>query len=156
MEEQRIKNDYLALLEYVEKNITLNDLVNNKNEIITAYLESLNQIKKKKTGPKPNDITKIISDYFLKSSDEMFIKTRDPKVIEFKYWNVFYVKKYSDNTLSKIGELCGKIDHAMVIYAIKTINEGIETKRFSQLRPSMRFLEIESEIDRRIEKYFKK
>ena len=42
---------------------------------------------------------------------------------------MFLSKKYTDNSLSMIGKIVGKKDHATVLHACKTVKDQMETNK---------------------------
>ena len=42
---------------------------------------------------------------------------------------MFLSKKYTDSSLSNIGKIVGKKDHATVLHACKTVKDQIETSK---------------------------
>ena len=69
-------------------------------------------------------------------------KTRKREIVQARQISMYLSKKYTDYSLSRIGDILGKKDHATVLHACKTISEQLEIDK--ALRANV--LEIEESL----------
>ena len=87
-------------------------------------------------------IINIVCDYFKISADHLALNTRKHQVVQARQIAMYLSKKYSNASLTAIGEQCGKKDHATVHHACKTVKDRLETDK--QFKAMM--AEIEKKI----------
>jgi len=78
-------------------------------------------------------IREVVCDYFALPSDSIATKSRKREVVQARQIAMYLSKQMTKSSLTAIGSLIGKRDHATVLYACKTINDqmGID-KHLSQ------------------------
>ena len=69
-------------------------------------------------------------------------KTRKREIVQARQISMYLSKKYTDYSLSRIGDILGRKDHATVLHACKTISEQLEIDK--ALRANV--LEIEESL----------
>lgn len=74
-------------------------------------------------------IINIVCEYFSISPEQMALNTRKHQVVQARQIAMFLSKKYSSNSLTSIGQQCGKKDHATVYHACKTVADRLETDK---------------------------
>ena len=68
-------------------------------------------------------ILKVVCDFFQVSIDEMHSRSRIQNVALARQTSMYFVKKYTELTLEKVGRLCGNRNHATVKYACEEIEK---------------------------------
>ncbi len=63
---------------------------------------------------------------------QLQVKSRKREIVQARQVAMYLAKKYTDNSLSRIGDAIGKKDHATVVHACKTIKEQLELDRTLQ------------------------
>jgi len=87
-------------------------------------------------------IINIVCEYFKISPEQIVLNTRKRQMVQARQIAMYLAKKYSNASLSSIGEQCGKKDHATVYHACKTVANQLETdKQFKVM-----FADIEKKI----------
>jgi chromosomal replication initiator protein len=74
-------------------------------------------------------IQKIVCDYLNTPVDKLNVKTRKREVAQARQISMFFAKKYTNLSLSTIGQLCGNKHHATVLHACRTISNLYETDK---------------------------
>lgn len=97
-------------LDLVEK--ALADLITNSQKEITV-----------------DYIQKKICDYFKLPLEELQSKTRKRDIVQARQLAMYFAKKYTNASLSSIGNQIGKRDHATVLHACKTVDNLSETDK---------------------------
>ena len=55
--------------------------------------------------------------------------SRKREIVQARQVTMYLSKKYTDCSLSNIGKIVGKKDHATVLHACKTVKDQIETSK---------------------------
>ena len=87
-------------------------------------------------------IINMVCDYFKISPEQMALNTRKHHIVQARQTAMFLSKKYSNASLTAIGQQCGKKDHATVYHACKTVSDRLETDRQFKVM----FADIEKKI----------
>lgn len=106
-----------------------------------------------------NTIIKEIESYFDLHKGSIQINTRKPEIKEPRQIAHYFAKEYTDLTLSKIGDLIGKKDHATVLHSVKTIKNLIDVDStlkndIEEIRKRIDFALALSETDLNINNIF--
>lgn len=146
--QQKMEFDGIELsedvLDYIAKNIktnireiegSLNSIIAqatfNKKEITLELVEKTlsNLITNSKKDITIDYIQKLICDYFKLSLDTLQSKTRKRDIVQARQLAMYFAKKYTNASLSSIGDQIGKRDHATVLHACKTVDNLFETDK---------------------------
>lgn len=146
--QQKMEFDGIELsedvLDYIAKNIktnireiegSLNSIIAqatfNKKEITLDLVEKTlsNLITNSKKDITIDYIQKLICDYFKLSLDTLQSKTRKRDIVQARQLAMYFAKKYTNASLSSIGDQIGKRDHATVLHACKTVDNLFETDK---------------------------
>lgn len=146
--QQKMEFDGIELseevLEFIAKNIktnirelegSLNSIIAqatfNKKEITLELVEKTlaNLITNSKKDITIDYIQKLICDYFKLSLDTLQSKTRKRDIVQARQLAMYFAKKYTNASLSSIGNQIGKRDHATVLHACKTVDNLFETDK---------------------------
>ena len=101
-----------------------------KDLTVELVQETLGKIVKDKTPEITVDhIQKIVCQHFHISPEILQSKTRKREVVQTRQLAMYLCKKYTNASLSTIGMQLGKKDHTTVLYAIKAVEDLIETDR---------------------------
>jgi Bacterial dnaA protein helix-turn-helix len=74
------------------------------------------------------DINQIVSDFLEISKEDIQLNIRKREIVEARQVCMFFSKYLTKNSLSAIGNMFGRKDHATVLHAEKTILNRIETE----------------------------
>jgi hypothetical protein len=89
----------------------------------------------------PKLIIDIISEKTGITYNQMYSKTRKREYVEARHLAMFFIKKYTSLTLTKIGMLFGGRDHTSVLAALERVND---LQFYSEYK--LRFVEYDTEI----------
>lgn len=79
----------------------------------------------------PNDIKKIICDYYGITIDDLHSKCRKHKFVRARVMTAFFIKKIHSNiTNVNLGKLLGGRDHSAITYYINFFNDMLIYKDF--------------------------
>jgi chromosomal replication initiator protein len=82
--------------------------------------------------PSPEDILKVVSDYYGIPKGKLLKKTRNRKISLARQVAIYLIRELCGLPLAKIGRIFGVTDHTSVLYAIKKISAMIkEDNEFS-------------------------
>ena len=87
-------------------------------------------------------IMNVVCDYFSLPIEILSQNTRKHEVVQARQVVMYFAKKYSNCSLTVIGQQCGGKDHATVHHACKTVSDRLDTDK--QFRTMM--AEIEKKI----------
>jgi len=71
-------------------------------------------------------ITEAVSDYYRIDSDELKSKRKTAELVRARQVAMYLCRKYTSNSLKKIGEDFGGRDHSTVIHAISTVEDNLD------------------------------
>ena len=74
-------------------------------------------------------IQSVVCDYFNLEQAAIQTNSRKREIVQARQITMYLAKKYTDSSLSCIGKIVGKRDHATVLHACKTIRDQIETNK---------------------------
>ena len=78
-------------------------------------------------------ITTEVANYYQVNEDEVFTICRKGELIKCKHIAIYFVKQYTNLTLSGIGNYFpgrnGRFDHASVLHAVNSVKNQYETNR---------------------------
>ncbi|TWP22566.1 chromosomal replication initiator protein DnaA [Apibacter muscae] len=112
-------NSIIAQATFNKKEITL--------ELVQKTLDSL--ITNSKKDITIDFIQKLVCDYFKVPIDLLQSKTRKRDIVQARQIAMYFAKKYTNASLTSIGNQIGKRDHATVLHACKTVDNLFETDR---------------------------
>jgi len=93
-------------------------------------------------APTQDSIIKAVCSNFKITPKDMVVKTRKREVVEARQVACVLIRKHSRLSYAKIGNLLGGLDHATMLYAMKKVDNLLETdKDFIKL-----FNKIKNEI----------
>ncbi|UCE65985.1 MAG: chromosomal replication initiator protein DnaA [Candidatus Zixiibacteriota bacterium] len=72
-------------------------------------------------------ITENVSDYYKINPDLLKSKRKTAELVRARQVAMFLCRKYTSNSLKKIGENFGGRDHSTVIHAISTVEDNLDT-----------------------------
>ena len=72
-------------------------------------------------------IQKVVSEYYKIGFQDLNSKSRKRNIVQARQMVMHLAKKHTNHSLSEIGFILGKKNHATVLYAIKSIQNLIET-----------------------------
>lgn len=78
-------------------------------------------VKYERRTIKVDDIIKAVCGHFGIEVNAIYAKTRKSEVVQARQIAMFLAKKYTDCSVSKIGQLIGNKNHATVIYAFRAV-----------------------------------
>lgn len=96
----------------------------------------------KKQDYNRNSFKKKFADFIDMDPKLLQAKTRKREIVQARQISMYLSKKYTDYSLSRIGDILGRKDHATVLHACKTISEQLEIDK--ALRANV--LEIEESL----------
>lgn len=107
------------------------------SEIILHEIDVLrNEVRKEFYGDSFNkgisDIIQTVCTYYHMQPEDLSERTRRREYVELRQLFCWLVKVGcipNRLTLTQIGEFCGRVDHATVLYYIKTVNNRISTEQ---------------------------
>lgn len=67
--------------------------------------------------------------YYDMDVNVLVAKSRKREIVQARQISMYLAKKYTENSLSRIGTLIGKKDHATVLHACKTVSDLISTDK---------------------------
>ena len=76
----------------------------------------------------PMMIISVVFDYFGIDTSYRTAKVRDHEIVLSRQVSMYYIKKYTKQSLAGIGSYFQK-DHATILHAIKTVNNYIDTDK---------------------------
>ena len=74
-------------------------------------------------------IQKTVCNYYGMQTDTLNSKSRKREIVQARQIAMYFSKQLTNSSLSTIGSIIGKKDHATVLHACKTINNLIETDK---------------------------
>lgn len=74
-------------------------------------------------------IRDIVCEYFSLSVDAISTRSRKREVVQARQIAMYLSKQYTKNSLSSIGVVIGRRDHATVLHACKIVNDLMETDK---------------------------
>ena len=125
------------VVEYVAKNIKTNvrelegaiiSLIAqssfNKVEITQELAQDIVMkfVKNTKREVSIDYIQKVVSDYFQMDIETLQSKTRRRHIVQARQLAMYFAKKFTKASLASIGSQIGKLDHATVLHACKTVD----------------------------------
>lgn len=117
-------------LEGILVSLMANSVVNNK-EIdlpLTKRVVSM-AVRLEKKQISVQSIQEVVCKYFDLDQSLIHSKSRKREIVQARQITMFLSKKYTDCSLSHIGKIVGKKDHATVLHACKTIKDQMETDK---------------------------
>lgn len=81
------------------------------------------------SGRNPDNIIHQVSGILKVSEEDLKGFCRNRKFVEARQISMYFIKMLCDLSLTKIGLLIGRRDHATVIYSIKTVNDIMATNK---------------------------
>jgi chromosomal replication initiator protein len=90
-------------------------------------LQKIVHYEKKKINV--DDILRVVCKHFDLDLTAIHAKTRRSEVVQARQVAMYLAKKYTDCSISKIGQLIGNKNHATVIYAFRTVKGQIEVDK---------------------------
>ncbi|MDL2222013.1 chromosomal replication initiator protein DnaA, partial [Parabacteroides sp. OttesenSCG-928-N08] len=72
-------------------------------------------------------IQKTVCGYFDLDCDLIQTASRKREIVQARQLTMYFSKKYTDSSLSLIGKMVGKKDHATVLHACKAIQDQMDT-----------------------------
>jgi chromosomal replication initiator protein len=155
----KVKQDGLTIsdeiIDYIAENVT--DHVRDLEGIITSLLahslvchnheidmELTKRVVSKTVKMKKKQITldliqDVVSSYFKIDLDDIQSKSRKREIVQARQVTMFLSKKYTDYSLSHIGQIIGHRDHATVLHACRTIQDSLDIDK--SFRTKMQDLE---------------
>lgn len=114
-------------LEGIIVSLMAHSVINNK-EIDMELTERVvgMSIKIEKKEITVERIQEIVCNYFSLDQSLIYTKSRKREIVQARQITMYLSKKYTDFSLSRIGDLVGKKDHATVLHACKTVKDLIE------------------------------
>jgi len=87
-------------------------------------------------------IIRIVCDYFNLSPEMIHTKTRKEKIVKGRQIAMYFSRRFTNLSFSKIGAKIGGKDHATVSHACKTVNNLIDAYKWFKIQIE----EIENKI----------
>ena len=75
----------------------------------------------------PEYVVKTVCDYFQINETEIAKKTRKREVVYKRKIAMYFLKKYTFQTLKTIGERFGRRDHTTVIHSLSSLQDEMDT-----------------------------
>jgi chromosomal replication initiator protein len=119
--------DSVRDLEGIIVSLMAHSVINNK-EIdmeLTERVVSMS-IKIEKREITIERIQATVCNYFSLDQSLIYTKSRKREIVQARQITMYLSKKYTDYSLSRIGDLVGKKDHATVLHACKIVKDLIE------------------------------
>lgn len=103
----------------------------NKKDLTVEVVRDIlgKMVKKQTTELTVEKIQEIVCGHFNISAELLQEKTRKREVVQARQLAMYFSKTYTKASLSYIGTLIGKKDHATVLYACKAVTDLMETDR---------------------------
>jgi len=71
----------------------------------------------------------IVCKYYNLEQSVIQTNSRKREIVQARQITMFLAKNYTESSLSYIGKIVGKRDHATVLHACKTVKDQIETNK---------------------------
>ncbi|MDR2927629.1 MAG: chromosomal replication initiator protein DnaA [Cytophagaceae bacterium] len=115
----------------------------NKSEITLKTAENIvsKLIKETHREISVGYIQKTVCSYFGLEPDILLSKSRKREIVQARQIAMYFSKNLTSSSLSTIGTIIGKKDHATVLHACKTITNLLETDK--ELKSQIKAIEVE-------------
>ncbi len=132
------------VLQYIAENINSNirelegalisllaqSTLNRKAITLDLAMDMINKIVKQNRHELTIEyIQKVVCEYFNMPADSLQSKTRKREVVQARQIAMFFCKTLTKSSLATIGAHIGKMDHATVLHAWKTVHNLIDTDK---------------------------
>lgn len=88
-----------------------------------------NIVKTTPTVQTVTNIRNIVCDHFKIPVESVLSKSRKKEVVQARHIAMYFAKMLTNDSLSSIGDVIGKRDHATVLHACKTVKDQIDTDK---------------------------
>lgn len=117
-------------LEGILVSLMANSVVNNKEIDLSLTKRVVSMaVRLEKKQISVQSIQETVCKYFDLDQSLIHSKSRKREIVQARQITMFLSKKYTDCSLSHIGKIVGKKDHATVLHACKTIKDQMETDK---------------------------
>ncbi len=79
-------------------------------------------------------IQNVVSEYYSIDLQTIQSKSRKREIVQARQVTMFLSKKYTDHSLSHIGSIVGKRDHATVLHACRTVQDSLDIDKSFRLQ----------------------
>lgn len=89
--------------------------------LVESVIKNISTQKEKKIDI--NEIKKIVSEYFEIKNSDFDSKSRKRELVKARQFAMYFSKKYTRQSLQKIGEVIGKKNHATVLHSCNVVKD---------------------------------
>ncbi|MDR0995243.1 MAG: chromosomal replication initiator protein DnaA, partial [Tannerella sp.] len=133
--------DNVRTLEGVVVSLMANSVINNAEIDMAMAKRVIGQaVRLEKKQLSVQSIQETVCNYFNLAVADIQANSRKREIVQARQITMYLSRKYTDCSLSHIGKIVGKKDHATVIHACDTIKDQMETSR--SFRASVEEIEI--------------
>jgi chromosomal replication initiator protein len=86
-------------------------------------------VKIEKKQVSVESIMDVVCKYYNLEQSAIQTNSRKREIAQARQITMFLAKKYTESSLSHIGKIVGKRDHATVVHACKTVKDQIDTNK---------------------------
>ena len=117
-------------LEGILVSLQANAVINNREIDLPLTKRVISQaVRLEKKQLTVQSIQETVCKYFNLEQALLQTSSRKREIVQARQVTMFLSKKYTDSSLSNIGKIVGKKDHATVLHACKTVKDQIETSK---------------------------
>ena len=117
-------------LEGILVSLMANAVINNREIDLPLTKRVISQsVRLEKKQISIQTIQSTVCKYFNLELAAIQTNSRKRDIVQARQITMFLSKKYTDNSLSMIGKIVGKKDHATVLHACKTVKDQMETNK---------------------------
>ena len=107
-----------------------NAVINNREIDLPLTKRVISQaVRLEKKQISVQSIQETVCRYFNLEQSLLQTSSRKREIVQARQVMMYLSKKYTDCSLSNIGKIVGKKDHATVLHACKTVKDQIETSK---------------------------
>jgi chromosomal replication initiator protein len=122
--------DSVRDLEGILVSLVANSVINNREIDMALAKRVISQaVRLEKKQISIQSIQEIVCNYFNMEQSSIQQNSRKREIVQARQITMYLSKKYTDCSLSHIGKVVGKKDHATVLHACKTIKDQIEISK---------------------------
>ena len=127
--------EHVRDLEGIITSLVAYSLVYNREVDIELATRVISQtVKMEKKQITLEKIQNIVSEYYKIDLDTIHSKSRKREIVQARQVTMFLSKKYTDHSYSHIGNLVGKRDHATVLHACRTVQDGLDIDKLFRMQ----------------------
>ena len=122
--------DNVRDLEGILVSLQANAVINNREIDLSLAKRVISQsVRLEKKQLSVQSIQETVCRFFNLEQSMLQTNSRKREIVQARQVAMYLSKKYTDCSLSNIGKIVGRRDHATVLHACKTIKDQIETSK---------------------------